>query len=343
MWHLEKPAYLYLLFLLVGLLVLFFYEQIWKRAALRQFGAPDLIKRLAAQRSAVIPTIKFLLVLIAFAGIIIALVNPQRGTVSQTIKREGIDIVFAIDVSKSMLAEDVAPSRLEKGKQIVSQVINVLGTDRIGMIGYAGSAYPVLPMTSDFGMAKMYLQGLNTDAVSSQGTAIADAVKLSFPFFDNPKTGKVLILISDGEDHGEGAGKIADEALEKGIKIISVGVGTQEGGPIPEKEDGVTQRLKLDKDGKVVVTKLVEDQLKAIAAKTKGQYLYGANATGTATEIKKIISKVQTAEYEARSVAGFDSKYQWFAGLALVLLVLDSLLSGRKITWNRIIKVRSKK
>jgi Ca-activated chloride channel family protein len=270
-------------------------------------------------------------------------VNPQRGTISQTVKREGIDIVFAVDVSTSMLAEDVAPNRLEKSKQVVSQVINLLGTDRIGMIGYAGSAYPVLPMTSDFGMAKMYLQGLNTDVVSSQGTAIADAIKLSFSFFDNPKTGKVLVLISDGEDHNEGSGKIAAEALKKGIKIITIGVGTEDGGPIPEKEDGVTQKLKLDKNGQVVITKLVEEQLRSIAGETKGQYIYAGNATETAKQIKNLMADVQTAEYEARSIAGFDSKYQWFAGLALALLVLDSFLSKRKLTWVKNLKLFGKK
>jgi Ca-activated chloride channel family protein len=343
MWHIEKPGYFILLSMLAAVVALFLYTLYWKRKKRNEFGTPELITALSPDKSSVKSLTKFMLVLIAVTGIIIALVNPQRGTISQTVKREGIDIVFAVDVSTSMLAEDVAPNRLEKSKQVVSQVINLLGTDRIGMIGYAGSAYPVLPMTSDFGMAKMYLQGLNTDVVSSQGTAIADAIKLSFSFFDNPKTGKVLVLISDGEDHNEGSGKIAAEALKKGIKIITIGVGTEDGGPIPEKEDGVTQKLKLDKNGQVVITKLVEEQLRSIAGETKGQYIYAGNATETAKQIKNLMADVQTAEYEARSIAGFDSKYQWFAGLALALLVLDSFLSKRKLTWVKNLKLFGKK
>lgn len=343
MWILEKSDYLYLLLVLPVLVGLFLYTLYWQRKRRAEFGDAGLIKRLSPGKSGFKSTLKYILLLLAVTAIIIALINPQTGTRSETIKREGIDIVFAIDVSKSMLAEDVAPNRLDKGKQIVSQIINQLGTDRIGIVGYAGSAYPVLPITSDFGMAKMYLQGMNTNMVSSQGTAIGDAIKLSSTFFDNPKTSKVLILISDGEDHGKGTDKIAEQALEKNIKIISIGVGTEEGGPIPLKEDGITRGYKRDGEGKVVVTKLYPGQLAELAETTKGQYVYGGSTKQVASRVKKIMSGIQKAEYETRSIAGFDSQYQWFAALAFALLFIDILLLEQKTAWIRKLNIFKRK
>jgi Ca-activated chloride channel family protein len=175
----------------------------------------------------------------------------------ETVKREGIDIVFAMDVSKSMLAEDVAPNRLEKSKQLVSQIINQLGNDRIGIVAYAGSAFPVLPITTDYAVSKMFLQSMNTSMVSSQGTSLDDAIKLSSTYFDKGnKTSKLLIMISDGEDHSEGAMDAAAEANKNGMKIITIGVGTEKGGPIPIKENGVVQSFKRDNNNEVVITKL---------------------------------------------------------------------------------------
>ena len=249
MWVLEKPGYLFLLLVLPVLAGIFLYTLFWQRKKQAEFGDASLIRRLSPHRSRFNIALKSILLLIAIGGVVLALVNPQAGKRDETVKREGVDIVFAIDVSRSMLAEDVAPSRLEKSKQIVSRIIDQLGTDRVGIIGYAGSAYPVLPITSDFGMAKMYLQGMNTNMVSSQGTAIGDAIKLSTAYYDNLKASKVLILISDGEDHEKDAGKSASEALDNGIKIITIGVGTEEGGPIPLKEDGITRQYNRDKEG----------------------------------------------------------------------------------------------
>ncbi len=174
---------------------------------------------------------------LAFACLVIALVNPKMGTKMETVKRQGIDIVFAVDISKSMLAEDIAPNRLEKTKQLVSQIINELGNDRVGIVGYAGSAYPVLPMTTDYGIAKMYLQSMNTDMVSSQGTAINDALKLSVDYFDIKETSKLIILVSDGEDHGVGADEAIAMAKDKNVRIFSIGMGTEKGAMIPIKDN----------------------------------------------------------------------------------------------------------
>lgn len=206
--ELDESKYLYLLFIVPVLVLLFLYNQYWKRKKQREFGDLDLVKKLSPEKSVFKPVLKLVVTLLALVGIILGLVNPKIGTKMETVKREGIDIVFAMDVSKSMLAEDVAPSRLEKSKQIVSQIINQLGNDRIGIVAYAGSAFPVLPITTDYGVAKMFLQSINTDIVSSQGTSLDEAIKLSATYFDEKsKTSKLLIMISDGEDHSEEIGR----------------------------------------------------------------------------------------------------------------------------------------
>ena len=264
-YELDESKYLYLLAVIPVLVLLFFGNLWWQRKKQKQFGNPQLVKKLSPDSSVFKGALKLAVVCLALAGIILALVNPKTGTRTEKVKREGIDIVFAIDVSRSMLAEDVAPSRLEKAKQIVSQIINTLGSDRVGIVGYAGSAYPVLPITTDYSVAKMFLQSMNTEMVSSQGTAIADAIELSETYFDDPKTSKLVILVSDGEDHGQDSESAAEEARKKGIKLITVGVGTTKGGPIPLRENGKVTGYKKDNEGQTVITKLYPDALKLLA------------------------------------------------------------------------------
>jgi Ca-activated chloride channel family protein len=267
--------------------------------------------------------------------IIIGLVNPKIGTKLETVKREGIDIVFAVDVSKSMLCEDVAPNRLEKSKQLVSQIIKNLAGDRIGIVAYAGSAFPVLPITTDYGAARMFLQGMNTTMVSSQGTSLDEAIQLSADYFDKGnKTSKVIILISDGEDHSEGAENAADEAKKKGIKIITIGVGTEIGGTIPLKNDnGTVESFQKDKENEVVITKLNPESLGIIAKNTKGIYINGNNTKEVIDSIKKSLSTIQKTEFEATQMADFQSQFQWFLGFGFALLFLDLFLLEKKTNW----------
>lgn len=333
MYELDAPKYLYLLGIVPLLVLLFLYEIYWKKKKQKEFGDPELIRKLSPDKSVFKPALKLVIFMLAMSGIIIALVNPKIGTEMETVKREGIDIVFAIDVSKSMLAEDMAPNRLEKAKQIVSQIINQLGTDRIGIVGYAGSAYPVLPITSDYSVAKMFLQNMNTDIVSSQGTAISDAIELSSSFFDDPQTSKLIILVSDGEDHGEGSEEAAEKTKEAGIKLITVGVGTEKGGPIPLKRNGVTESFKRDMDGEVVVTKMYPDALKAIASRTDGGYVYGASTREVSDYVKNALQNVEKTEFESKQVAAYESQYQWFLAFAIMLLFLDMFLLERKTAW----------
>ncbi|WP_396186902.1 VWA domain-containing protein [Flavobacterium sp.] len=332
--ELDESKYLYLLFIVPILVLLFLYNQYWKRRKQREFGDLDLIKQLSPEKSAFKPIFKLVVMLLALVGLILGLVNPKIGTKMETVKREGIDIVFAMDVSKSMLAEDVVPSRLEKSKQIVSQLINQLGNDRIGIVAYAGSAFPVLPITTDYSVAKMFLQSINTDIVSSQGTSLDEAIKLAATYFEEKsKTSKLLIMISDGEDHSEGAESAAEEANKLGMKIITIGVGTEKGSTIPLRVNGVIESFKRDNNNEVVITKLNKEGLTSIAKATKGGYVSGNNTKEVIDYVKNALDNIQKTEFESTQMADFQSQFQWFLGFAFALLFLDVFLLERKTKW----------
>ena len=334
MFELESPIYFYLLALLPVIVALFLFNLFWKRKRQAVFADLELFNQLAPEKSSFKPALKLGVLLLALTCIIIALVNPKMGTKMETVKRQGIDIVFAVDISKSMLAEDVAPNRLEKTKQIVSQIINQLGNDRVGIVGYAGSAYPVLPMTTDYSIAKMYLQSMNTNMVSSQGTAFNDAIQLAVDFFDVKDTSKLIVLISDGEDHGDGVDDAVEMAKEKGVRIITIGVGTEKGGPIPLRDDkGTIASYKKDQEGQTVITKLYPEVLKKIADNTKSKYIVGTTTKDVVEEIKKSLDKIEKSEFESQQIADFESQYQWFLALGFLLLLVDVFLLEKKTAW----------
>jgi Ca-activated chloride channel family protein len=265
-----------------------------------------------------------------------ALVNPKIGTKLETVKREGVDVVFAIDVSKSMLAEDIAPNRLEKSKQLVSQIINSLAGDRVGIIGYAGSAFPQVPITTDFSSAKLFLNGMSTDMVSSQGTAITQAIEMAKTYYnDEEQTNRVLFIISDGEDHEGNVGSVAQEAAEEGIRVFTIGVGTSAGGPIPIKRNGILQYYKRDQDNNQVITRLDETVLKEIASVGEGSYIDGTSTADVVEEVTAILNGMDKKEFEAKQFTDFKDQFQWFVAAALLLLVIDILMLERKTGWLR--------
>ena len=334
MYELDEKKYLSFLLIVPILVLLFLFNQYWKRKKQREFGDLEMIQKLSPEKSVFKSVLKFTVLILAFGFLVIGLVNPKIGTKSETVKREGIDIVFAVDISKSMLCEDVAPSRLEKSKQIVSQIINQLVGDRIGIVAYAGSAFPVLPITTDYGVAKMFLQSMNPSMVSSQGTSLDEAIKLSSTYFDDDKkTSKLLILISDGEDHSEGAIDAAEEASKLGLKIITIGVGTAKGGPIPLKENGRVLSFKRDQNNAVVVTKLNEESLKVISKNTKGGYVNGNNTKEVLEYVKNALDNIEKTEFEAQQFTDYNSQFQWFLGISFFLLLLDVFFLERKTKW----------
>jgi Ca-activated chloride channel homolog len=335
MYELDESKYLYLLALLPILALLFLWVELWKRKTQKAFGDAVLVKKLSPEKSRFKPALKFGLLLFGFFMLILGLVNPKIGTKVEKIKREGIDVVFAIDISRSMLAEDIAPNRLEKSKQIVSQIINNLGSDRIGIIAYAGSAFPVLPITTDYNVAKMFLQSMNPDMISAQGSNLDEAIKLSADFFKgSPNTSKVMIMISDGEDHSEAATAAAEEAKKMGMKIITIGIGTTAGGPIPYRKNGAIESFHRDKStGEVVITKLRPEALETIAKAAKGGYINGSNTKEVVGFIKKSFNNIQKNEFDATETASFQSQFQWFLAIGFFLLVLDVFLLERKTKW----------
>ncbi|MBQ0907635.1 VWA domain-containing protein [Flavobacterium sp. F-328] len=332
--ELDEKKYLYLLVILPLVVLVFMANLYWKRKKQREFGDLEMVKKLSPDASIFKPVAKLVLLLVALLALVFALVNPKIGTKMETVKREGIDIVFAMDVSKSMLAEDVAPNRLDKSKQLVSQIIKQLGSDRIGIVAYAGSAFPVLPITTDYGVARMFLQSMNTGMVSSQGTSLDEAIKLSATYFDEKsKTSKLLILISDGEDHSEGAESAAEEANKLGLKIITIGVGTEKGANIPLKRNGVVEGYQKDNNNEIVITKLNKASLEVIAKTTKGSYVSGNNTKEVVEHIKNTLNNIQKTEFEATEMAEFQSQFQWFLGLGFLLLLIDVFVLDRKTSW----------
>jgi Ca-activated chloride channel family protein len=333
MFQLEESKYLYLLLIVPILVVFFVFNFYWKTQKQKEFGDLELVKKLIPDYSSFKSILKFLLVVIGLSAVIFAIANPRLGTKMETIKRDGIDIVFALDVSKSMLAEDIAPNRLEKSKQIINQIINNLQGDRIGLIAYAGSAYPILPMTSDYSIGKMYLQNANTNMLSSQGTALNQAINQATNFFDDDQQSKLLILVSDGEDHGDDANEALESAKEKGIKIVTISVGSAKGGQIPLKENGKILGYKKDLNGEVVVTKMNAESLKKIAEVTKGKYLDGNNTKSVVDNLQTVLGSIEKNESETQQIAEFKTLYQWILSLGFLLLFLDLLLFERKTTW----------
>ncbi|GAA4305071.1 VWA domain-containing protein [Aestuariibaculum suncheonense] len=334
MYQLEEKIWFWVLGVIPVIILFFLVLQFWKHRAQRKFADKELLKRLSPNTSLFKSVLKVIVLSLAFASLSIALVNPKVGSKLETVKREGVDIVFAVDVSKSMLAEDIAPNRLEKAKQLVTQIINNLASDRVGIIAYAGKAFPQLPITTDYASAKMFLQGMNTDMLSSQGTAINEAIKLATTYFDDEEqTNRVLIIISDGEDHSEQAAAVAEEANEEGIRIFTIGVGDVQGGPIPEKRNGVLLNYKKDSQGETVITKLNEETLKTIASEANGIYINGRNTNEVVESIRDILNNMDKKEFETKQFADFKDQFQWFLGFAIFFLLLDIFLLDRKTAW----------
>jgi len=334
MYLLEEDFWFWLLLLVVGMLAVFLWTAAWKKKVKNKFASKNLLKILSPDQSVFKPILKHVVLSLAIVSLIFALVNPKIGTKLETVKREGVDIVFAIDVSKSMLAEDIAPNRLEKAKQLTSQIIKKLVSDRVGIIAYAGKAFPQLPITTDYASARMFLQNMNTDMLSSQGTAIDEAIQLSKTYYnDEEQTNRVLIIISDGEDHNNLSNDVAEEAAEEGIKIYSIGVGTDKGGPIPIKRNGVVLKYKKDSNENMVITKLNSKTLIEISEIGNGVYIDGKNTSEVTEKITAILSNLDKKEFEVKEFSEYKDQFQWFLGIALLFIILDVFLLERKTAW----------
>ncbi len=335
MYEIDDISHLKWLFAIPLLLLAYILLLKWKQKKQKLFAHPKTMQILSPNISTSKQHLKIFIACLAILMLTLSLINPKIGTKLEALKRKGIDIVFALDVSKSMLAEDVAPSRLLKSKQLISKIIDRLINDRIGIIIYAGNSYPLLPITTDYGAAKMFLQTVDTDIIPSQGTDISGAIEMTRQYFDDQEVkNKVLIIISDGEDHGNNAISIAQQmAQEQNLKIYTVGMGMKKGGPIPIKKDDVITSYKKDNKGEVVITQLNDQILKEIATATGGKYIQANNIENIVHFIEKSIQKMDKQEYESKVFSEYKSQFQWFLGIAIFLLILDVLILERKTQW----------
>jgi len=333
-YELEEPIYFYVMASALVCLVLFLWRLLWQKRAQQRFATADSLKRLTPSYSRFKTWLKFTLFVLVILCMAMALVNPKVGTKLETVTRQGVDVVFAVDVSKSMLAEDVAPNRLEKSQQLVTQVINNLVGDRVGIIGYAGSAFPQVPITTDFSSAKLFLANMSTDMVSSQGTAITEAISLAKTYYnDQEQTNRVLFVISDGEDHEGNDESVIEQAVAQGIRVYTIGVGTTKGAPIPIKRNGILQYYKRDQNNEQVITRLGEETLQDIARWGGGQYIDGSNTKEVVSRVKEILNSMDKKEFEAKQFTDFKDQFQWFLAAALFLLIADIFLLERKTKW----------
>lgn len=334
MYKLEEPIYFYLLAVIPAMIVVFLLVLWWKKRTQRKYSNTDLLKRLAPNSSTFKSVLKLIMLSLGIAFLVISLVNPKMGSKLKTVKREGVDVVFALDVSKSMLAEDIAPNRLEKAKQIISKIIDKLGSDRVGIIIYAGNSYPLLPITTDHAAANMFLQNANPDMVSSQGTAINEALELAKTYYNNDdQTNRFLVIISDGEDHQEETKQVAQNLSNDGVKIYTVGVGTERGGPIPMRLNGAMIGYKKDRQGETVITTRNTDVLEDIADIANGRYIDGNVTENPVKMMSEIIANAEKSEFETKQFADYKDQFQWFLGIGILFLLFDTFLFDKKTKW----------
>lgn len=334
LYQIEEPIYFYFFAIVPLLIVIFLLAFWWKKSVQKKFTNYTLLEKLAPNTSTFKSVLKFIFLLIGISFLIISLTNPKMGTKLKTVKREGVDVVFALDVSKSMLAEDIAPNRLEKAKQIITKIIDKLGSDRVGIIIYAGNAYPLLPITTDHAAAKMFLQNAGPELVSSQGTAINEALNLAKTYYNNDEqTNRFLIIISDGEDHQEETKQVAENMSKEGVKVYAIGVGTEQGSPIPMKVNGSLIGYKKDSNGETVVTQRKPDVLEAVANAAGGRYIDGNKTSKPVDFIEELISNAQKNEFETKQFSDYKDQFQWFIGLGLLFLCIDSFFLDKKTKW----------
>lgn len=329
MFRFEEPLYLYLLLLVPVLAGLHYATNYFRKRRLARYGDVSLMKELMPDVSAVRREVKVWLMLLAFAMLVFVLARPQFGTKEETRKRQGIEAIIAMDVSNSMLAEDVTPNRLEKAKMLVSSIVDKMTDDKIGLIVYAGEAYTQLPITSDYVSAKMFLETISPAMISTQGTDIKQAIDLAMKSFTpNQQASKAIFVITDGEDNEGGAMEMAKAAAEKGIKVYVLGIGSPQGAPIPMPGSG--SQYIVDNSGNVVVSKLNEQMCRDIAAAGQGAYIYVDNSSSAQEQLSGYVDKLGKTEMESKVFSEYDEQFQAVALLALFFLIFEVCVIERK-------------
>jgi Ca-activated chloride channel homolog len=330
LFRFANPDFLYLLLLLPVVILLYILNEFRKNKALQRLGDIKLVQKLVPEMSRIRPVVKFILQMIAFSAAIIILSRPQFGSKIEDVKKQGVEVIIALDVSNSMLAEDIQPNRLTRAKQAISRLVDDLDKDKIGLIVFAGDAYTQIPVTTDYVSAKMFLSTISPDMVPKQGTAIGAAISLGIRSF-SPGEGKskAMIIITDGENHEDDPVAAAEEAAKAGIVVHTIGIGSTEGVPVPVINNGRKDYLK-DVDGNTVISKLDEEILKKIAVSGNGSYVRASNSNIGLDEIFSDIKKMKKQELESTMYTEYNDQFQIFAAISLILLLVDFIIMERK-------------
>jgi Ca-activated chloride channel family protein len=339
MFRFENSGYLWGMLIIPILTVFYIWSRIARKRALRRFGNEDILKFLMPFASRFRPMLKFAVLMLALAFIIAGIAGPQYGSKLKKVKREGIELIIALDVSNSMLAEDIQPNRLDRSKLAISRLVDKLKDDKIGLIVFAGDAYTQLPITSDYNSAKLFLNSVNTQIVPKQGTAIGAAIALAMRSFSpSSKANKAIIVITDGENHEDDAVSVAKSAVENGIVVHTIGMGLPQGSPIPVLRNGAKEYLK-DNQGNVVITKLDETMLEQIATAGDGVYVRANNAQVGLNTLFDEINKLEKTEMESLVYSDYEDQFQYFFAIGLFLILLEFVILERKNKFLKNIKL----
>ena len=338
MFRFENEFFLYFLYLLPIFVIIFVWNIISNKKKLSKLGNLDFINKLIPDKSNFKSNFKFIIQLLAFASIVIGLANPQLGTKPQKVKREGIEIIIALDISQSMLSEDIKPNRLERARQSIYSLTDKLVNDKIGLICFAGASYLHLPLTTDYSAAKLITSTVNTDLIQTQGTAIGSAIELATKSFsEGDKISKALVIITDGENHEDDAISAAKDAANKGIKVHCIGMGSIKGGPVPLYRNGNKIGFLEDDNGNTVITKLDANALGQIASTGEGNFIRGNTTDTDILDLIKNLSGMKKSEFETKIYLEYESYFQYFLAFGLILLFLEVLFNNKKSKfWTKI-------
>lgn len=333
MFKFAHTYYFYLFLLIPALIFVFAWFIVWRRNALARFGEWSIVRQLLPEASTPKLVLKFALAMLATCFLVLTLAGPQTGSKIEKAHRRGIDLMIALDVSNSMLAEDIKPNRLERSKQSILRLIDQLDGDRIGIIVFAGKAYTQLPITTDYAAAKLFVSAISTDIIPTQGTAIGDAIARAISSFGETRNNKAIIIITDGEDHQGSSLEQAETATKAGIAIYTIGMGLPDGAPIPVYNGKVMAGYKKDGSGNIIVSRLDEALLQQIATIGKGLYVRASNSEAGLRPIMEEIGKIQESEIESKQFTDYESRFQYFLAFAIILIVLDLFIFEKKTLW----------
>ncbi len=341
MFRFAHPAYLYLLLLIPLLVVGVVLVALWKKKTLQKIADGDSYRRLIGEKSFVKEWVKAGLAILAFACIVLGFANPQIGTRIEDVKLKGIDVIVCLDVSLSMKAEDLKPNRLELAKREIGELIKDLQGNRVGLVVFAGAAYVQFPLTSDYSAANLFLSAADVSSVPEPGTALASALELANRSFDaDAPTRKVIIVITDGEDHEGDVDKRINEAKSRGIAIYSIGMASPNGAPIPVYDGSGRQvDYRKDQNGSIILTKLDQDILKHMADETNGKFYLSSPAGDELKAIYSDLEKIEKTEFGSKQITDYDDKYFYFLIPAILLLIAEFFTSDKMSVWFRKLQI----